>query len=146
MTHSHEPSKAAARRRTPAEPLLRTRVLVADEDAAQRCICASYCDLFDFETAVARGRGEALALIRDGAFDVVLADVGMAAHGFSAWSRQPVIGLAPLGRAHEAQRWLATGFADVLAKPITASRLFAAVRGVIAEEVDASRSWAPAGF
>ncbi len=46
------------------------RVLVADTDAAARRVCAGYCDLFDFDCAIAASRRDAAALIERERFDV----------------------------------------------------------------------------
>ena len=42
-----------------------------------------------------------------------------------------MIGLTAIGRDDEAQRWLGAGLAGVLAKPITAARLYAALSTVV---------------
>jgi CheY-like chemotaxis protein len=55
----------------------------------------------------------------------------------------PIIGLTAVGRGDEAQRWLAAGLAAVLAKPITAAGLFAALGVALTGESDTARSWAP---
>jgi CheY-like chemotaxis protein len=60
-------------------------------------------------------------------------------------SETPIIGVTAVGRDDEAQRWLGAGLAGVLAKPLTAARLFAALSSVAQGETDGSRSWAPAG-
>jgi CheY-like chemotaxis protein len=62
-----------------------------------------------------------------------------------AASGTPIIGLTAVGRGEEAQRWLAAGLAGVLAKPITAARLFAALTAAFEAPDDHARSWAPAG-
>ncbi len=130
--------------RTREERSDKLRVLVADTDAAARRVCAGYCDLFDFDCAVAASRREAMTLIGRERFDVALVELAMASGAFPVRLTPPLIGLAPIVRADEAQRWLAAGFADVLAKPVTAARLFAAVHGVVDGATDASRSWAVA--
>lgn len=56
-----------------------------------------------------------------------------------------MIGLTAVGRHDEAQRWLGAGLAGVLAKPITAAKLYAALSTAVEREPDDSRSWAPAG-
>lgn len=130
----------------------RTHVLIVDDDRAARRLCASYCDLFDFTFALARSAPEAAAALRRQRFDAVLMNVHMEDGGpadlaalRSLDPAAPMIGFTALGRGDEAQRWLAAGMAVVLAKPVTAAKLYAAVTAAVAEETDQARSWAPAG-
>jgi CheY-like chemotaxis protein len=131
----------------------RTHVLIVDDAAAARCLFASYCDLFDFTCALARSAPEAAAALRRERFDVVLMNVHMEDGGLADLAAlrtlprpvPPMIGLTALGRGDEAQRWLASGLADVLAKPVTAARLYAALTSAVVDEPGEARSWAPAG-
>ncbi len=153
----------AARRPAPeataiAQP--RAHVLILDDHAPSRAICAGYCDLFDHTSESVGAAGEAVAALRQAAlgrapFGVVVINVHAA-----AWDalevipairalpgpagRTPIIGLTAIGRGHEAQRWLAAGLAAVLAKPITAARLFEALSAALDRERGGPRSWAPA--
>jgi len=57
----------------------------------------------------------------------------------------PMVALAGVGRADEAQRWRAAGFAAVVGKPVSAAGLHAALTAARAEEPAAGRrSWAAA--
>jgi CheY-like chemotaxis protein len=140
----------AQRGAAPLADLPRTRVLIVDDETAGRRLCASYCDLFDFNWAVARSAPEAAAALRRERFDVVVMNVHMDDGGPADLAAlraldpgRPMIGLTALGRRDEAQRWLAAGLTGVLAKPVTAAKLFAALNAAVAAPDDRSRSWAP---
>lgn len=133
----------------PAAADSRSRVLIVDDHAPSRRICASYCDLFDHATHLAAGPGDAIAALRRERFHAVVMSVHMAQAGTLETLRAirelpapagetPVIGLTAVGRGDEAQRWLGAGFAGVLAKPITAARLYAALSMVIERDDEAS--------
>jgi CheY-like chemotaxis protein len=147
MTDGYEATGLPAGRSATFATEPRTRVLIVDDDRAARRLCAGYCDLFDFTCAVAPSAAEAHAALGREHFDVVVMNVHMDDDGLDAvraLPRLPVIGLTSLGRADEAQRWLAAGLSGVLAKPITAAKLFAALTAATTPDTDLSRSWAPA--
>ena len=141
------------RRSAPLVDQPRTHVLIVDDDRAARRLCAGYCDLFDFTCALARSAPEAAAALRRERFDAVLMNVHMEDSGAAdlvalralARPAPPIVGLTAIGREDEAQRWLAVGLADVLAKPVTAAKLFAALTAAVLEARPTHpRSWAPA--
>jgi CheY-like chemotaxis protein len=139
----------------PGAPQSRAHVLILDDHAPSRDVCAGYCDLFDHTSESVGAAGEAVTALRRSAFGVVVLNV----HA-DAWDslqvipairalpgpagRTPIIGLTGVGRAHEAQRWLAAGLAAVLPKPVTAARLFAALGAALDDGEPGPRSWAPA--
>jgi CheY-like chemotaxis protein len=140
--------------RPAAEPV-RSHVLIVDDHGPSRRLCAGYCDLFDHTSEMAHGGAEALEALRRQRFHVVLMNVHMAGAGALETLRAiralpgparetPVIGLTAVGRHEEAQRWLGAGLADVLAKPITAARLYAALSLVADAGRGEARSWSPA--
>jgi two-component system, sensor histidine kinase len=134
----------------------RAHVLILDDQAASRDICAGYCDLFDHTSESVGVACEAVAALRRARFGAVVLNV----HA-DAWDaldvipairalpgpagRTPIIGLTGVGRGHEAQRWLAAGLTAVLPKPVTAARLFAALGAALDGGEPEVRSWAPAG-
>jgi CheY-like chemotaxis protein len=153
--HDHTPIEPKAGREAASEPP-RTRVLIVDDHDVSRTVCVSYCDLFDHTSETAASGPEAVSAVKRGGFDVVVLNVHMPEMGALAAVRAirglpgpagstPIIGLAAPGRADEAQRWLAAGVSGLVAKPVTASRLFAAIRSVIEPPGGGARSWAPAG-
>jgi CheY-like chemotaxis protein len=133
----------------------RAHVLIVDDHAPSRDLCADYCDLFDHTSEAVGGAREAVAALRLGPFEVVLMSVHAAAWDAmdvipairalpGAAGRTPIVGLTGVGRGDEAQRWLAAGLAAVLPKPITAARLFVALGTVLDGGPVGPRSWAPA--
>ena len=132
----------------------RTRVLIIDDHDVSRRVCAGYCDLFDHAAETASSGEEAVAAVRRGGFDVVVLNVHMPKmDGLKALQAirdlpapvgmTPIIALAAPDRDDEAQRWLAAGVSGLVAKPVTASRLFAAIRSVLEPPEAGARSWAP---
>jgi two-component system, sensor histidine kinase len=148
------PDRARTAPHLVADPV-RSHVLIVDDHAHSRRICAGYCDLFDHTSEMAAGGAQALEALRRERFHVVVMNVHMAEAGGletlqairalpAPAGETPVIGLTAVGRHDEAQRWLGAGLADVLAKPITAAKLFAALNAVVDRQSDDSRSWSPA--
>jgi len=133
----------------------RNHVLIVDDHPGTRMLCAGYLDLFDHTSESVGDVGEALEALRRGPFGAVVMNLHMptgeealrtlgairALSGPAATT--PIIGLTAVGRGDEAQRWLAAGFAAVLAKPITAAGLFAALGVALTDDEDTPRSWAP---
>jgi two-component system, sensor histidine kinase len=148
------PDRARTAPHLVADPV-RSHVLIVDDHAHSRRICAGYCDLFDHTSEMAAGGAQALEALRRERFHVVVMNVHMAEAGGletlqairalpAPAGETPVIGLTAVGRHDEAQRWLGAGLADVLAKPITAAKLFAALNAVVDRQSDDARSWSPA--
>ena len=136
------------------EPI-RSHVLIVDDHAPSRRICAGYLDLFDHTSEMVAGGAEALEALGRERFHVVVMNVHMAeAAGLETLrairalpapaGETPVIGLTAVGRQDEAQRWLGAGLAGVLPKPITAAKLFAVLNTVAVAGRDETRSWSPA--
>ena len=129
------------------------RVLIVDDDGATRRICADYCDLFDHPSEAVRNAHDAVDALRRERFDVVVISVAMrdtleALRAIRALPaprcEAPIIGLTPIGKGEETQRWMAAGLAAVLSKPVTARRLFGALTSVMSGDPGGARSWAPA--
>jgi CheY-like chemotaxis protein len=147
-------TQGTARGETPAPD--RNHVLIVDDHPGSRALCAGYLDLFDHTSEQAGDVAEALEALRRGPFGAVVMNLHMTPNqdAFEALgairalpgpaAATPIIGLTAVGRGEEAQRWLAAGLAAVLAKPITAAGLFAALGAALAGDEYGSRSWAPA--
>lgn len=130
-----------------------TRVLILDDEREARLLCRAFCDLFDHPCRGVSALDEALAALRRERFDVVAMNVHMTRWGGMAAMRAiralpspagalPIVALAAVGRADEAQRWRAAGFAAVVGKPVSAARFHAALR-LARETPGERRSWAP---
>jgi CheY-like chemotaxis protein len=132
----------------------RPHILIADDRSANRAICSAYCDLFDFGAETVCDGQEALEAARRTRFDVILMDIDMprmngieAARAIRALpgpaGDTPIIGVTALVRPEDETRHLANGFWSVVAKPFSASRLFAAINDALWAVGPESRSWAP---
>ena len=140
-------------RQAAASESVKPNVLIVDDEPDSRRICAGYCDLFDHASLAVKNVGEAAAALRRERFDIVLLSVHMAGALDAVRAIRalpppaadaPIIGLAAMGKGDEAQRWMAAGLAAVLAKPITARRLFRALVAASKRGPAGARSWAPA--
>jgi CheY-like chemotaxis protein len=148
-----EPLEIARREASAPE---RSHVLIVDDHPGSRALCAGYLDLFDHTSEQVGGVAEALEALRRGPFGAVVLNLHMSPDevAFEALgtiralpgpaSATPIIGVTAVDRGDEAQRWLAAGLAAVLAKPITAAGLFAALGAALTGDGGGSRSWAPA--
>jgi CheY-like chemotaxis protein len=139
----------------PASEPIRSHVLIVDDHGPSRRLCAGYLDLFDHTSEMVGSGAAALAALQRERFHVVVMNVHMAETSametLSAIralpgdaGETPVIGLTAVGRDDQAQRWLGAGLAGVLAKPVTAARLYAALNMVAENTSNPTRSWAPA--
>ena len=134
----------------------RSHVLIVDDHPGSRALCAGYLDLFNHTCETVDDVGAALEALRRGPFGAVVMNLHMtpgedALEALDAIralpgpaAATPIIGLTAVGRGDEAKRWLAAGLAAVLAKPVTAAGLFAALGAALTGETDTARSWAPA--
>jgi len=133
----------------------RVHVLILDDHAPSRDLCADYCDLFDHTSERYGEARDAVKALKRAPFGAVV--VNLHADAWDALElipairalprpagRTPIIGLTGVGRGHEAQRWLGAGLAAVLPKPVTAARLYAALTAALDDSPDEPRSWAPA--
>jgi two-component system, sensor histidine kinase len=141
------PFEAAA----PARP--RVHVLIVDDHDINRMICAAYCDIFDFTSASACDGEEAVEAVEREDFDIVLMDIHMPGmDGLEATrqiramngpvSRTPIIAVTT--DVEDSTRYLAAGMTSVVAKPVTAARLYAAIEAVMPIPPADSRVWADA--
>jgi CheY-like chemotaxis protein len=129
----------------------RTHVLIIDDDGPSRALCADYCDLFDHTSEGAASAAEAVAALGRAPFGVVLLNLQMKTAPVTVQAIRvlpgragltPIIGLAGADQAG----WRFRGLAAVLAKPVTAAQLFAALGATLASVADEPRSWAPLAF
>ncbi len=128
-------------------PGRRARVLVVEDNLVNQEVARAMLGELGCTIRVASDGREALAALRDEKFDLVFMDCQMpemdgfeavrrfrasAANGYSTASHTPVVALTANALAGDAERCLAAGFNDYLAKPVRREQLD-----------DALARWAP---
>jgi CheY-like chemotaxis protein/HPt (histidine-containing phosphotransfer) domain-containing protein len=132
----------------PVPPLLtvapgrRARVLVVEDNFVNQEVARAMLTELGCSLEVASNGREALAALRDGTFDLVLMDCQMpemdgfeavrrfrasADHGYATPADAPVVALTANALAGDAERCIAAGFDDYLAKPVRREQLDAAL-------------------
>lgn len=122
-------------------------VLIVDDNAANRFVAGKVLELFGCTSEVAEDGREAVARVRDGAFDLVLMDVkmpvmdGVAATRAiralgGAMARLPILALTANADPRDEVEYLAAGMDGVAQKPIHPDALLNAIRRVLSREVD----------
>jgi signal transduction histidine kinase/ActR/RegA family two-component response regulator len=129
-----------------------THVLIADDNATNRLVAETLCQMFDCTCESAENGAEAVALASTGRFDLVLMDIKMpvmdgveatghirrlAREGVIA-GRLPVIALTANADPFDAESYLAQGMDAVVEKPIKPDVLMAAMSRVLGAELDAA--------
>jgi CheY-like chemotaxis protein len=122
------------------------RVLAADDNEINRQIVAALLEPFGLELTLANDGREALEAFGGGAFDLVLMDIQMPGmNGLEATRliralearegrpRTPVLALSANVMTHQVTEYMTSGFDGVVAKPIQAERLVAAINAALAE-------------
>jgi PAS domain S-box-containing protein len=128
----------------------RLRVLAADDNEINRQVLAAFLDSLALPYRMATGGPEAVAAAREGGYDVLMLDISMpeidgvealaairaeaAARGAP---RAPAVAVTANAMPHQVEAYLAAGFDDHLAKPITRDALAGALRrvaGLFAEQ------------
>ena len=133
---------------------MRPRVLIVDDNPASRAICAAYCDLFDFASESVCTGAEAVEAAAHTRFDIILMDLDLPRTGGLEATRAiralpgpaaytPIIGVTALGVIDDDGCYRERGLWSVVAKPITASRLFAAMNAALWSRAAEPRSWEP---
>jgi CheY-like chemotaxis protein len=135
----------AAEPEAPAYPTFsRAHVLIVDDVLENRMMLGLCCDQFGLaHESVENGR-EAVEAAQSGRFDVVLMDIFMprmdgleatrAVRALPGPSRAvPIIAVTPAAAPAMVARYLAAGMTDVLAKPISPSRLAEALSAAFAQ-------------
>src|SRR5688572_16752635 len=120
---------------TPKHP----RILIVDDDAAQRSLLTSFLAGQGFLTSAAASGEEALGLLKDGAYDMMISDVRMTGiSGLETLRRArmqhatlPVLLVTAYADIREAVDAIRDGALNYLAKPIDLDELLAAVQSAI---------------
>ncbi len=124
----------------------RARILVAEDNAINRTVTARMLEQRGHRITLAENGREALAALREAAFDLVLLDLDMPVmDGYEAAAairagearggrRIPIVAVTAHAMKGQKEKCLAAGMDDCLSKPVRAQDLFAAVA-----------RWAPLG-
>ena len=132
----------------------RPHVLIVDDHPACRAICTAFCDLFDFSSETVSDGAEAVQAVTYQRFDVILMDIHMPGMGGieaarairaldSPAAHTPIIAVSTADDPNDEAHYRDHGLYAVVGKPITASRLFAAMNEALAAAPPQPRSWAP---
>lgn len=121
-----------------AEAGLSLHVLVVDDNATNRLVARTLCEMFGCTVETAEDGDEAVAAVQDGAFDLVLMDIRMPRlDGLEATrliralpgpvAQIPILALTANADPWDAAGYLAQGMNGVVEKPIRAERLAEAI-------------------
>jgi two-component system, sensor histidine kinase len=120
------------------------RVLIADDNATNRMVAETLCQMFDCACESVENGAQAVELARSGRFDLVLMDIKMPVmDGLEATrlirglddavAGLPIIALTANADPYDAEAYLAQGIDAVVEKPIKPAALLAAMTRALAE-------------
>jgi len=119
------------------------KILIVDDDADSLALAARILEGHNAETVPIRSAVEALNLLRNQSFDIVLSDIGMPdldGYSFIRKVREldgarrtpiPAIAITAFARAEDRQRSLLAGFQMHISKPIEAAELIAGIASLL---------------
>ena len=132
-------------------------ILIVDDNATNRVVAQALCEMFGCTSETAEDGVEALEAVQERAFDLVLMDIKMprmdgvqATQAIRALdgpaSAIPIVALTANADPDDARKYLATGMAAVVEKPIKPERLRMAMNAALeqAAETAAAAASAPA--
>ncbi|HEX7726354.1 MAG TPA: response regulator transcription factor, partial [Rhizomicrobium sp.] len=113
-------------------------LLVVDDDARIRSLLQRYLTANGFRVTVAAHAGEARALMKSMAFDLLIVDVMMPGEtgmeftkSIRAHDQTPILMLTAMGEAEHRIAGLETGADDYLPKPFEPRELLARIRAIL---------------
>jgi CheY-like chemotaxis protein len=120
-------------------------VLVVDDNATNRMVAESLCEMFDCTSETAEDGMEAVEAARSGRFDLILMDIKMprmdgieATRAIRALggkpAKAPIIALTANADPDDVKAYMAAGMNAVVEKPIKPERLLAAMNEVLSGE------------
>ncbi|MHB1219201.1 MAG: response regulator [Alphaproteobacteria bacterium] len=123
----------------------RSRVLLVEDNYANRCLGVAFLALMDIEADIAANGHEAVEAVRGRAYDAVLMDIQMPGmNGLDAaaairrlnegGARVPIIAMTAHAMKEDREKYLAAGMDDYLPKPVNRKALAAMLA-----------KWLPAG-
>jgi len=148
----------AARARVDAEPASNVsslsdlelqsspHVLIVDDNATNRVVAQALCEMFGCTSETAEDGLEALQIVQERSFDLILMDIKMprmdgvqatqAIRALTGPMRNvPIVALTANADPDDAKGYLAIGMAAVVEKPIKPERLRMAMNAALAQEV-----------
>ncbi|HEX2059277.1 MAG TPA: response regulator, partial [Thermoanaerobaculia bacterium] len=138
LTGETAPARQQHVEETP-RPATRARVLVVEDNSVNQLVALGQLQRLGHECVVAAGGREAIELLRESAFDLVLMDCQMPdMDGYEATrrirqldgpsSKIPIIAITAHALAGEREKCIAAGMNDYLAKPVSLEQLGAVLR------------------
>ena len=120
-------------------------VLIVDDNATNRVVAQALCEMFGCTSETAEDGQEALEAVQSTRFDLILMDIKMprmdgvaATQAIRALdgsvSRIPIIALTANADPDDARKYVASGMAAVVEKPIKPERLRMAMNAALAED------------
>jgi CheY-like chemotaxis protein/signal transduction histidine kinase len=137
------PAETAAEK-AGARPVLRGHVLIVDDNATNRMVAQTLIEMFGCTVVTAEDGVEAVAAVGRTHFDAILMDIRMPRMNGVEATRAirslpgpergtPIIALTANADPDDARRYLASGMAGVVEKPIKADRLLGAMIDVLGD-------------
>jgi two-component system, sensor histidine kinase len=137
-----EPEAAAAEAQTPQDAARSLHVLIADDNATNRLVARSLCEMFGCTCETVVDGAAAVEAVETGQFDLVLMDIKMPGmdgveatrrirSGASTVSQIPIVALTANADPADAAFYRLCGMNGVVEKPIKPDRLFAAMSAVL---------------
>lgn len=124
-------------------------VLIVDDNATNRVVAQALCEMFGCTSETADDGQEALEIVQERSFDLILMDIKMprldgvaatlairALDGAAA--RTPIIALTANADPEDARRYLSIGMGAVVEKPIKPERLRQAMNAALAAPAEAA--------
>lgn len=122
----------------------RPHILIVDDNATNRVVAQALCEMFGCTSETAQDGQEAVEAAHDGRFDLILMDIKMprmdgvaATQTIRAMEGRagavPIIALTANADPDDARRYVESGMASVVEKPIKPERLRMAMNAALAE-------------
>lgn len=136
-------AQTVVREVAPTRPQLRARVLIVDDNAINRTVAATVCEMFGCSSEQAEDGEAGLRAAQRGGFDVILMDIMMPGMGGVEAIRRirrlpgppgmtPIIAVTANGLERTVAEIQSAGVAAVIEKPLSPEALFEAIQAVLA--------------
>jgi CheY-like chemotaxis protein len=131
----------------PTEAGATLHVLIVDDNATNRLVATTLCDMFGCTSEAVGDGAAAVEAAASGRFDLILMDVKMPGmdgieatrlirSGAGPWSQAPILAVTANADPTDAAFYRASGMNGVVEKPLKPERLFAAMGAVLQMEPD----------